>query len=604
MSRGYPVEIRPAGKEYLEVKGGGGIFRRLMGYWLKHWKYSLVVILCLVAVSALQTVPGLFIRRIIDVALPEKNRGLLLLLSAGIVGITALSGVFGFFQRYLGELVAQKVVYQLRRDVYDSIQRQSFAFFDRSQTGQLMSRTTMDVDLIRRFLSFGFRIIVSSLFSFGAVLIVCIFVLGAPGLTLLAFSTGPVIAWAMRRYSLRLREPLYMSREAFGSLTSTLEENLTGFQVVAAFDQHERETRKFEERNSSYYDLAILLARIRAIYGPLPSVLIAISFVTILLYGGYRVAAGALTVGVLLAFMAYVDALTRPFSMLGNMTRIYQDAVAGGRRVFEVIDSNPEVVDRPGAIDLENVDGRVTFDHVSFSYGEGPPSLDDVSFDVAPGETVVLLGGTGSGKSTIINLIPRFYDPTSGSVKIDGQDVRDVKLRSLRRFIGIVPQETFLFSATIKENIAYGKPDASMEEIERAAKLAEAHDFIKVLPKGYETEVGERGITLSGGEKQRIAIARALLMNPRILILDDSTSSVDTETEYRIQRALDALLKDRTTFIITQRLSMIRKGKRIMVLDRGRIVEEGSHDELVRLNGLYRKIYDAQTGGDNLMGGT
>ena len=595
MSHAYPLG-KPRGKDYLKVKGGGRIFRRLLKYWLKHWKYSTVVILCLVVVSVLQTLPALFVKDIIDVAIPERNTKMLLYLVLSMVGVTAASGVFGFFQRYLGEIVAQRLVYQLRKEVYESLQSQSFSFFDRTQTGQLMSRTTMDVDLVRRFFSFGFRMIMSSLISFTVVLFACIFVLKAPGLTLLSFSTGPVIVWAMRRYAIRLREPLYMSREAFGSLSSVLQEDLTGIQVVAAFDQHQGEIEKFGDKNRQYFDLSILLTRIRALYGPLPSVLVGISAVVILLYGGYGITSGFLTLGVLIAFNFYVLRLTRPLAMLGNMTRIYQDAIAGGRRVFEIIDANPEVKDKPGAIKLDKIDGRVTFENVSFSYQDGSPSLESVCFEVEPGETIILLGGTGSGKSTIINLIPRFYDPTSGSVKIDGHDLRDLSIRSLRKSIGIVPQETFLFSTTIKENIAYGKPDASMEEIEQAARLAEADGFIRSNPKGYETEVGERGVTLSGGEKQRVAIARALLMDPRILILDDSTSSVDTETEYQIQKALDALLENRTTFIITQRLSMIRKGDRIIVLDQGRVVEQGSHEELLRTNGMYKRIYDAQSG--------
>jgi ATP-binding cassette subfamily B protein len=316
----------------------------------------------------------------------------------------------------------------------------------------------------------------------------------------------------------------------------------------------------------------------------------------ILVYGGYRITQGTLTLGILVAFNVYLARLTRPLTMLGNMTRIYQDAVAGGRRVFEVIDATPDIKDKPGAVNLGKIEGRVSLEGVSFSYHDGSPSLEGVSFAVEPGETVVLLGGTGSGKSTIVNLIPRFYDPTAGSVKVDGHDLRDVSIRSLRKVIGIVPQETFLFSTTIKENIAYGRPGASVDEIREAAKLAEADGFISAMPQGYDTVVGERGVTLSGGEKQRVAIARALLMDPRILILDDSTSSVDTETEYQIQRALDALLENRTTFIITQRLSMIRKGDKIVVLDQGKIAEQGTHKELLAQDGVYKKIYEAQSG--------
>ncbi len=594
---GSPMRMKPGGSEYIDVKGGGRIFRRLMKYWLRHWMYSLVVVICLIVTSSFQTLPALYVRTAFDQSIPNGELGQLLQLAVLIVGVSALSGVFGFVMRYLGEIVAQRLIYQLRKEVYESLQSQSFSFFDNTQTGQLMSRTTMDVDLIRRFFSFGFRMISGSMISFIIVIFVCIFVLKAPGLTLLAFSTGPVIIWAMRRYAFVQREPLYMSRDAFGTLNSHLQENLTGAQLIAAYNQQDSEIQKFEGSNTRYFDISIALAKIRAVYGPLTSLLVGGSFVIILLYGVNRITAGALTLGGLIAFNLYVAQLTRPLSMLGNMTRIYQDAIAGGRRVFEIIDAKPEVIDKPHAAELTELQGRVTFDNVTFSYGKGPPSLDDVSFDVSPGETVVLLGGTGSGKSTIVNLIPRFYDPTSGAVKVDGHDLRDVKIRSLRKFIGIVPQETFLFSTSIKENIAYGKPTATMEEIVQAAKTAEAHSFIEAMSEGYETVVGERGVTLSGGEKQRVAIARALLMDPRILILDDSTSSVDTETEYQIQKALDALLQDRTTFIITQRLSMIRKGDRIMVLDQGRVVEQGSHYDLLKLNGVYKRIYDAQSGG-------
>ncbi len=594
---GPPSGTHGPGREYLEVRGGKRVFRRLMRYWLKYWRYSVVVLVCLIVVSVLQALPPLFIRQIVNVAIVGGDTKMLLRLCISVVLVTLAAGFFSFFQRYLGEIVAQRVIYQLRKEMYESLQAQSFSFFDRTQTGQLMSRSTMDVDLIRRFLSFGFRMIAGALISFAVVLVVCIFELNAPGLTLIAFCTSPLIVWAMMRFSMILREPLYTSRDAFGSLSSVLQENLTGAQVVAAFGQQENEVRKFQDRNDRYFDLSILLARIRSIYSPMTSLLSDFSMIAILLYGGYRVAAGDLDIGTLIAFTIYVARLTGPLRMLGNMTRIYQDAVAGGQRVFEIIDQKPELEEKPDALELGKAEGRVTFENVSFGYGDGRRSLDSVSFNVEPGTTVVLLGATGSGKTTIVNLIPRFYDPSSGSVKIDGHDVRDLTMKSLRKHIGIVPQETFLFSTTIRENIAYGKPEASMDEIVRCAKMAEADGFIRAFPKGYDTVVGERGVTLSGGEKQRIAIARALLMDPKILILDDSTSSVDTETEHEIQKALDALLKDRTTFIITQRLSMIRKGNRIMVLDQGRVVEEGTHEDLLARKGIYGRIYRAQSVG-------
>ncbi len=557
-----------------------------------------MVVICLVSVSILDAMPALYVRTIIDDAIRTEDQSRVLFLASMIVAVTAASGLFGFFQRYLGEIVAQKVIYELRKDIYESIQSKSFAFFDQTETGQLMSRTTMDVNLIRRFLSFGFRMISQALIGFVVVFFICVFELKAPVLTVLAFSTGPLIVLAMRRYSSLLREPLYKSRDMFGRMNSVLQESLTGSDVLTAFGHQKEQLGKFKERNESYFDLSITLARIRAIYSPLTSLLSTIGMAIIIIYGGYQVVNGNLKVGVLVAFTMYLTRLIRPLRMLGNMTRLYRDAIAGGKRVFEIMDAKSDVQEKPDAVDIEDVEGRVTFDQVSFGYREDQLSLENVSFDIDPGETVVLLGATGSGKSTVIKLIPRFYDPDSGSVKIDGHDLRDLKLKSIREEIGIVPQETFLFSTTIKENIAYGKPDANMEEIIHCAKIAEADQFIRSMPNGYQTKVGERGVTLSGGEKQRIAIARALLMDPKILILDDSTSSVDTETEYEIQKALDALLENRTTFIITQRLSMMRKGSHIIVLEDGRIAEEGTHQELLEKGGVYRKIYEAQSSGE------
>jgi len=564
---------------------------RVLSYLRRYWSLELWVILCLLGVIALNIVVPLLIRIIIDYVIVRMEYQLLLLLSLAILGIAALRGIFAFAQRYTTEYAAQKIVYDVRNQIYEALQRQSFTFYDKMPTGQLMSRVTADVDLLRGFLAWGFPQFISILATFIGVFAVTSTM--SWRLTLLALSPAPIIFLITYRFARRIRPVFTEGQERLALINTVLQENMAGVKVVRAFAKEELEERKFLEKSKDYFNTNIHAARLRAQHIPLIETMAGLSTVFIILYGGQQVISGEISIGTLVLFNTYLLLLLQPMRFLGFITSFMQRALAGANRIFEIMDAVPEVKDRPNAVELPSVQGHVKFENVSFSYGH-EPVLKTVTFEAKPGETIALLGATGSGKSSVISLIPRFYDVTQGKLTIDGFDVRDVKLESLRKHVGIVHQETFLFSATIKENIAYSRPNATMDQIINAAKLAEAHEFIESFPESYNTVIGERGSTLSGGQKQRVAIARALLKDPKILILDDSTSSVDMETEYQIQKALQALLKDRTTFVITQRLSTIKNAHKIVVLDSGGIAEIGTHEELMKKNGLYRRIYETQ----------
>ncbi len=568
-----------------------GVFIRVISYLRKYWFLEILVILSMLGVTSLNIAIPLLIRMVVDVAIVQMDRGLLLILVAAILGITALRGILAFAERYSTEYVAQKVVYDIRNHVYEVLGHQSFTFYDKMPTGQLMSRVTADVDLIRAFLGFSFFRLISIILMFSGVFLITFSM--SWRLTLLALSTAPLIFLATKRFSSKIRPVFNDSQQMLGVISESLQENISGVKVVRAFAQERLEEHKFSEKSKNYFNRNIDAAKIRAKFIPLLDFLAGLGTVFIMIYGGTQVISGEITIGTLVAFNTYLLLLVMPMRFLGFTTAFMQRGLAGAKRIFEVMDAVPEVKDKPDAVDVPSIAGHIKFENVSFSYGQ-EPVLKNVTFEAKPGETIALLGTTGSGKSSIINLIPRFYDINEGKLTIDGFDVRDIQLESLRKHIGIVHQETFLFSTTIKENIAYGRPNATMKEITDTAKVAEAHDFITSFPQGYNTSVGERGSTLSGGQKQRIAIARALLKDPRILILDDSTSSVDIETEYQIQKALQALLRNRTTFVITQRLSTIKSAHKIIVLDAGQIVEMGTHDELMNKNGMYHRIYETQ----------
>ena len=574
-----------------------GTFARIVRYISGNWHLFLISVACMV-VSVMVTVQIPFLTMdAIDNVLPlltdevtvELGKSQLLFLSVEIVGLTVVVGILSFVQRYTNTYFSQKVVYDIRNDVFAALQNQSFAFYDKIHTGQLLAKVTTDIDRIRRFLGWQLTFLISSMILLVATLY-SMFTMDLK-LTMLLLLLMPLLFLAFFYFGKKIRPLFQEMREQYGSLTSVLHENITGIRVVRAFAREDFERRRFKSENDKYFKATLASVRVRAFFIPLIAFLIGLGTIIIFWYGGTEAINGTLTIGALVAFSAYLAMLVMPMRFLGFFVSGYQLSMAAGDRVFGIMDADPDIKERPNAITLPKLQGHVRFDNVSFSYGEGKRILRNINLEVKPGETVALLGETGSGKSTIIRLIPRFYDVISGKITVDGHDVREVKLKSLREQIGIVSQETFLFTLSIKENIAYGKPKATMEEIVEAAKAARAQEFISALPDGYDTRVGERGVTLSGGQQQRIAIARALLSNPKILIFDDSTSSVDVETEYEIQRALQALLKNRTTFVITQRVSTIRNANKIVILENGEVAEEGTHETLMAKKGAYYKIY-------------
>jgi ATP-binding cassette subfamily B protein len=522
-----------------------------------------------------------------------------LLFSAGItiVIFAAVRGLFAFLQTYWAEKNSQSVAFDLRNDLYAKIQTLSFSYHDRNNTGQLMIRATDDVEKVRLFIGQGLLQLVSAIVLLTGTLTI-LFTTNAR-LALVAIWILPVALTLFLIFGMVSRPLFTRVQQKLSTLNTTLQENMAGVKVVKAFTREADEETKFEYQADDLLKQQILIARLFTILFPLTFLVANLGQATTLYAGGLQIIRGSLSLGEWQEFSLYLIYLFFPVAQFGFIITQFGQASASAARVFEILDAKNEVTDQPGAVALPIVQGNVSFDNVTFRYfGGGEPVLKNVSFEVSAGQTVALLGATGSGKTTIINLLPRFYDPSEGRIAIDGHDLRQVTLDSLRSQIGIVLQETTLFLGTIRENIAFGKSDASLDEVMAAAKAAAAHDFIMSFPDGYETQVGERGTTLSGGQKQRIAIARALLLDPRILILDDSTSSVDLATEAQIQTALDRLMKGRTSFVIAQRISTVMNADLILVLDKGQIVARGQHADLMEESEIYAEIYSSQLVGD------
>lgn len=577
---------------------------RLVPYMKPYWRRTTLAWLSVLMASLFVMISPLMVRFAIDFGLdPQRDdQGKLIglagdeqLLIFGALAVIAFAvgrGIASFGQQYLGESVGQNVAYDIRNRIYDNLQRLSYAYHDKVQTGQIMSRATQDVENIRMFVNMGllrFAFIILML----VISLVGMFIINWH-LALVSVVSLPILAWRSIVTSRKLR-PLWLEiQQNQAEMTQVAEEGLTGIRVVKAFSREPFESKKFADSARKQADLSYTTAVIQARNQPFLQGLSAAQVGLTVGIGAWFISRGDATAADVLAFTLWLNILQLPMRTLGFIINIFARAISSAERVFELIDAQSVVQEKPGAVPLGQVSGHVRFDHVSFGYDNLSAVLSDVSIDAAPGQVIALLGPTGSGKSTVVNLIPRFYDVTGGAITIDGTDVRDVTIESLRRNIGIVQQDVFLFIGTIRDNIAYGRPEATQEEIERAAKAARIHDFIVSLPYGYDEWVGERGVTLSGGQKQRIAIARTLLLDPRILIFDDSTASVDTQTEFLIQQALQELMNGRTTFVIAQRLRTVMRADEILVLDRGKVVQRGKHTELLAQEGLYRRIFDLE----------
>jgi len=558
-----------------------------------YWLPLTGAFVALVGVTAAQLVIPSIIRGVIDTGLLKGEVSHMLRAALIILGFGALRSILSAIQRYLSETVSMRFAYDLRNKLFRHIQSLSFSYHDHAQTGQLMSRCTEDIRSMQAFIGSGvIELLQVILLIIGSLILM---LRESPRLTLIAVLPLIPLLVITANFGGRVSKMFYEIDKALGELSARLQENVVGVQVVRAFSREDHEIDRFDFSNRALYDARVHVISEWAKIMPTTMFLVSLSTITLLWFGGNMVLNGTLTVGQVVQFNSYMLLIALPARQLTWYVNMAGEAAAGAQRTTEVLDHQPAIRTRPGAVTAENITGEVTFRNVIFSYQNDPnPALETINFSASPNQVIGLIGHTGSGKTTMVNLIPRFYEPQTGVVLVDGVNVRDYELDSLRRQIGYVLQTTLLFSTSISENIAFGRPEASQDEIMMAAKAARAHEFISNFPKGYQTIVGERGITLSGGQRQRVAIARALLINPRILLLDDSTSSVDTETEHLIQQALKDLMKDRTTFVIAQRISSIRNADQILVFDQGTIVEQGVHDELVRQNGFYSQIYQLQ----------
>lgn len=567
-------------------------FKKLKRFYWPYKKYFFWSLFFLIFVTAITVVYPIILQITIDEVVRQSRYELIPVIGISFLGLMIVKGVSIFFFQYLGDLFGMTSVYKLREALYDKLQRLAFKYYDNAKTGDIMSRLTADVEGFRFFLSVGFaeliRVVLLILISLGIM-----FYYSVP-LALVTMAAIPFLAIVVFKFDKRVHPAFREIRKSFGRLNTRVQENISGMNTVKSLSREDFEIGRFSTNNDNYRQNYLKTSSLWAKYFPFMEFIGNVCVVALLAYGGYLVMQGSLMLGELVAFFSLVWYILGPLMNLGFIVNQFSQAKASGERLIEILDANEDIVEKENAV-VEPLKGHVTFHDVTLNYIEGDDAaLSHISFDAPPGKVIGLIGATGSGKTSITQLITRFYEPQHGEVLVDGRPVADYKLKNLRKHIGFVLQEPFLFSTSIRENIAYGNPDVTGEQIIDAAKRAQAHDFIMEMPDGYETMLGERGMGLSGGQKQRIAIARAICINPSILVLDDATSAVDMETEFKIQQALREIMKGRTTFIIAHRISSLKYADEIIVLEDGKVVERGTHEFLVKNHGPYERIYNIQ----------
>ncbi len=573
-------------------KNSSTILWRALQYLHPYRFFAIGMYVTLIFINLLNVIIPQFVRWIVDEGIIGQNTALLGWSVLGLLGATLARGVFVFFQGQWSEVASQSVAYDLRNQIQGKLTELSFSFHDHSETGQILSRAIQDVERIRFLTGRALLRILDGILLLLGTSIVLIWM--NPLLGILTTLTAPFLVHRAYVFAKTLRPLSLEAQNQLGNVTTRLEQNLRGARAVKSFAQEEVEIERFSAENEKWFGISARAVRLEAVNTSLLDLISNLGTVIVLWAGGMMVARGEISLGVLIAFTTYLGQLYRPIRQMGRVIPILSIAASAGERIFEILDARSEVEDRQGAVDLPPIQGRVRFDEVSFGYGGPTTVLEKITFEVQPGQVVALLGPTGSGKSSVVNLLARFYEPSTGKITIDGYDIQDITLHSLRSQLAIVMQETTLFAASLRDNILFAKPGATEDELIAAASQAQIHAFITSLPDGYNSKVGERGIMLSGGQKQRIAIARAILADARILILDDATSSVDTQTEQEIQLALSNLMEARTTFVIAHRLSTVRRADIILVLDRGQIMAQGTHEALLKSSPVYQEIYNLQ----------